>query len=61
MSLLGERAWWMPRWLDRVLPDIDVEGARHLAALAPAADGPVAEPDRAPAAAGRPSADVTGG
>ena len=28
MALLGQRAWWLPRWLDRVLPDVDVEGAR---------------------------------
>lgn len=28
MSLLGERAWWLPRWLDRVLPNVDVEGER---------------------------------
>ncbi|GAB3440223.1 MMPL family transporter [Phycicoccus ginsengisoli] len=28
MHLLGERAWWLPRWLDRALPDVDVEGAR---------------------------------
>jgi RND superfamily putative drug exporter len=26
MSLLGERAWWLPRWLDRVLPNVDIEG-----------------------------------
>ena len=26
MELLGERNWWMPRWLDRILPNIDVEG-----------------------------------
>ncbi|HKJ12912.1 MAG TPA: MMPL family transporter [Ornithinimicrobium sp.] len=26
MYLLGARAWWLPRWLDRVLPDVDVEG-----------------------------------
>jgi len=26
LSLLGKAAWWMPRGLDRVLPDIDVEG-----------------------------------
>src|SRR5690606_2689179 len=26
LALLGERAWWMPRWLDRVLPSFDVEG-----------------------------------
>ena len=27
LALLGHRAWWLPRWLDRVLPSIDVEGA----------------------------------
>ncbi len=26
MELLGTRNWWMPRWLDRLLPRIDVEG-----------------------------------
>ena len=26
LQLLGEKAWWMPRWLDRVLPSFDVEG-----------------------------------
>ncbi|CAB4964617.1 unannotated protein [freshwater metagenome] len=28
MHLLGEHAWWLPRWLDRILPDVDVEGAK---------------------------------
>ncbi|WP_120519772.1 MMPL family transporter [Arthrobacter celericrescens] len=27
MYLLGDKAWWLPRWLDRILPDVDVEGA----------------------------------
>ena len=27
LHLAGERAWWLPRWLDRLLPDVDVEGA----------------------------------
>jgi len=27
MHLLGETAWWFPKWLDRLLPDVDVEGA----------------------------------
>lgn len=26
MALLGRRAWWTLRWLDRVLPRIDTEG-----------------------------------
>ncbi|MEI2698987.1 MAG: MMPL family transporter [Microthrixaceae bacterium] len=26
MELLGVRNWWLPRWLDRVLPHINVEG-----------------------------------
>jgi RND superfamily putative drug exporter len=34
LALLGRSAWWLPRWLDRVLPDLDVEGAR-LGAAAP--------------------------
>ncbi|WP_129359158.1 MMPL family transporter [Rothia uropygioeca] len=27
MHLLGEAAWWMPRWLEKILPNVDVEGA----------------------------------
>lgn len=27
MHLVGDKAWWIPRWLDRLLPDVDVEGA----------------------------------
>ena len=26
MELLGDKNWWLPRWLDRILPNIDVEG-----------------------------------
>ncbi len=28
LTLLGDKAWWLPRWLDRLLPDVDVEGAK---------------------------------
>lgn len=28
MHLLGESVWWIPRWLNRLLPDVDVEGAK---------------------------------
>ena len=27
MALLGDKAWWMPKWLDRLIPNMDVEGA----------------------------------
>lgn len=26
MKLLGDHAWWLPRWLDRILPSLDIEG-----------------------------------
>lgn len=26
MALLGDKAWWIPRWLDRILPHFDIEG-----------------------------------
>ncbi len=26
MELLGDRNWWIPKWIDRMLPKIDVEG-----------------------------------
>lgn len=48
LSLLGKSAWWIPRWLDRILPDVDVEGERlrsHLDGDSPAADVPI---DRGP-------------
>ncbi len=28
MYLLGKNAWWLPAWLERILPDVDVEGAK---------------------------------
>lgn len=27
MALLGEKAWWLPRRLDRIVPNVDIEGA----------------------------------
>ncbi|MDX3745815.1 MMPL family transporter [Streptomyces sp. AK08-02] len=47
MTLLGRRAWALPGWLDRIMPNVDVEGERLRHALeaqrTPAPDGPVAE------------------
>ncbi|WP_432121562.1 MMPL family transporter [Streptomyces sp. S1] len=33
LALLGHKAWWLPKWLDRALPNVDVEGeglAKHV-------------------------------
>ncbi len=38
MELLGDRNWWFPRWLDRLLPKIDVDGAHHEALIASTLD-----------------------
>jgi putative drug exporter of the RND superfamily len=42
MELLGERAWWLPPWLDRRLPRVRIEGESESAAEAAVAS--VAEP-----------------
>ncbi|HEY5424840.1 MAG TPA: MMPL family transporter [Ilumatobacteraceae bacterium] len=34
MELLGDRNWWIPKWLDRILPRLDVEG-HHLDEIVP--------------------------
>jgi RND superfamily putative drug exporter len=49
MSLLGKHAWWMPRWLEPVVPHLQLEGSAAAAAGAEAAASAVGEP----AAAGR--------
>ncbi|MBS44688.1 MAG: transporter [Nocardioides sp.] len=28
MAIVDDRAWWLPRWLDRLIPNLDVEGDR---------------------------------
>ena len=38
VTLLGDRAWWLPAWLDRVLPNISLEGSRETAAVEPERD-----------------------
>jgi len=39
MELLGDRNWWIPKWLDRILPAIDVEGHHEAPAAEPAPQG----------------------
>ena len=39
MELLGDRNWWYPRWLDRVTPQLNVEGNYEAIVSAASADG----------------------
>ena len=57
MELLGRRNWWIPGWLDRILPRLNVEGPAVDALLAGGTGGPdgpadviAAPPERDPAA-----------
>ncbi|WPO70851.1 MMPL family transporter [Streptomyces sp. KN37] len=50
LALLGHRAWWLPRWLDRWVPRVDVEG-ESLQGSGPAPTDP--------APAGLPPSDTT--
>ncbi len=53
MTLLGEANWWLPRWLDRILPAIDIDGGPDL----PGATGAGASVGAGVAAAGVPGPD----
>jgi putative drug exporter of the RND superfamily len=46
MELLGDRNWWLPRWLERLLPHLDVESDPAIPGLAPGATNSRAERDR---------------
>jgi RND superfamily putative drug exporter len=50
MELLGSRNWWMPAWLDRLLPRLEVEGHRPAASAGAFEDGDDERPldDRQP-------------
>ena len=50
MTLLGRSAWWLPGWLDRLLPSVDVESESLRREL----DSPEPEPDTTP------QSDLTG-
>jgi RND superfamily putative drug exporter len=45
VMLLGDRAWWLPAWLDRVLPNISLEGNENRP-LDGRPDGVAPEPER---------------
>ena len=44
MELLGAKNWWLPAWLDRLLPTLDVEGPSHRHESTADDDAPDAEP-----------------
>ncbi len=44
VTLLGDRAWWLPGWLDRLLPNVSLEG--HLVESVDEHEPPLVEPER---------------
>ncbi|WP_371580753.1 MMPL family transporter [Streptomyces sp. NBC_01314] len=55
LALLGDKAWWLPKWLDRILPHVDVEGE----ALTRRADAEPAPAETDPASAAPAELEVT--
>jgi RND superfamily putative drug exporter len=55
MTLLGKHAWYMPRWLDKITPNLDIEGSEHLKRTVALDDALAAE--KAGVGAGGPSED----
>ena len=45
MELLGDRNWWMPRWLDRIVPHLDIEGEHAVIDLDDELDDEVSDTD----------------
>jgi RND superfamily putative drug exporter len=49
LKLLGHSAWALPRWLDRLLPDLDLEGAQlGILGAEPSASGELRDAEAAP-------------
>jgi putative drug exporter of the RND superfamily len=46
VTLLGDRAWWLPAWLDRILPNVSLEG--HLVESLDDKEPAVLEPEQEP-------------
>jgi RND superfamily putative drug exporter len=44
LALLGRRAWWLPGWMGRAMPNLDIEGDKLLRELEPAAAGDTERP-----------------
>jgi RND superfamily putative drug exporter len=55
MSLLGSHAWWMPRWMEPVVPQLHLEASPAAeAAPEPAVAGTAGHPAESPAGQSRP-------
>ncbi len=48
LALLGDKAWWLPRWLQRIVPNVDVEGEQLNHALAAVPEPAEAEREPSP-------------
>jgi RND superfamily putative drug exporter len=48
MTLLARAAWWLPRWLHRILPMVDVEGEQLRRRLDEPVHDPATEPENQP-------------
>ncbi|MBA2741199.1 MAG: MMPL family transporter, partial [Actinobacteria bacterium] len=44
LTLLGEKSWYIPGWLDRLLPNVTIEAPHEGEELAAPARRPVEEP-----------------
>ena len=49
VTLLGDKAWWLPRWLDRLLPNVSLEGHLVRGLDEPGPEEPEREREREPA------------
>ncbi|WP_328335261.1 MMPL family transporter [Streptomyces sp. NBC_00455] len=50
LALVGRAGWWLPKWLDRLMPDLDIEGERLAAGRQK--DGPEGHGPTPPVAVG---------
>lgn len=49
MALLDRKAWWLPKWLDKAMPNLDVEGEHLIEQLDHAQPAPAPTPELEPA------------
>ena len=60
LFLLGDRAWKLPRWLDKIIPSVDVEGEGLVGLEAPEHDT-AGKHEKEPATVGADTPDGTHG